>query len=94
MRHFIFLSLLLILSIYGNLATAKDKESAYLEHKKHLTGPYSNGISVTRDCLKCHKDKAQEILTSAHWLWKGPNLYVQGAEKRTDLGKRNLLNNF
>jgi len=63
-------------------------------HQGYLVGPFENGISVTRACLDCHADAAEDILHSAHWLWRGPSPYVEGAEDRTDLGKRNLINNF
>jgi class III cytochrome C family protein len=50
---------------------------------------------VTRECLRCHDDAAEDMLTSAHWLWKGPSPYTVGGEKRVDMGKAtNTINNF
>jgi len=80
---------LLIWSLFLPLLSAmaeKEGQSSY-DHTKDLKGPYPDGISVTGDCLKCHKDKGAEILQSAHWLWKGPSPFVDGHEDRTDLGK-------
>lgn len=52
-------------------------------------------ITVTKECLRCHKKAGEDMLTSAHWLWRGPSPYTLGAEKRTDLGKASLtINNF
>ena len=50
---------------------------------------------VTRECLRCHAQVGKDMLTSAHWLWKGPSPFTVGAEKRIDLGKAtNTINNF
>lgn len=50
---------------------------------------------VTKECLRCHDVQAEEMLTSTHWLWKGPSPFTEGAEKRIDLGKATkTINNF
>lgn len=64
------------------------------DHRTYMKGPYPDGVSVTRDCIKCHQKAAKEILSSAHWLWHGPSPFVEGQEDRSDLGKVNLVNNF
>jgi octaheme c-type cytochrome (tetrathionate reductase family) len=52
-------------------------------------------IAVTKECLRCHDDAAEDMLTSAHWLWRGPSPYTEGDEKRIDLGKASTtINNF
>ena len=52
-------------------------------------------ISVTKECLRCHEAAADDMLTSAHWRWKGPSPFTVGGEKRVDLGKgTNTINNF
>lgn len=97
MREGAFLKLLVFLYIgmYGIAATAGEISAGNQEDPHEtMTGPYVNGTAVTADCLRCHEDKAKEILDTAHWRWTGPSPYTQGHEKRTDLGKRNLLNNF
>ena len=75
-------------------AMAQDTQVSISKHHTHLKGPYADGMAVTKDCLKCHRKQAHEVLQSAHWLWKGPSPYVLGQEGRTDLGKRKLINNF
>ena len=86
--------LMLSLFIYAGSAIAEEDESDLSDHRQHMKGPYPDGITVTKACLKCHRKQADEVLTSAHWLWKGPSPFVQGHEDSTDLGKRNLINNF
>ena len=52
-------------------------------------------IEVTTECLRCHPDQGEDMLTSTHWLWKGPSPFTQGQERRVDLGKATLtVNNF
>lgn len=52
-------------------------------------------LTVTKECLRCHADVGEDMLTSAHWLWRGPSPYTVGAEKRVDLGKAvSTINNF
>ncbi len=52
-------------------------------------------LMVTKECLRCHDHTANDMLTSAHWLWRGPSPYTVGAEKRVDMGKAtNTINNF
>jgi len=52
-------------------------------------------LEVTRECLRCHPAQGEEMLTSTHWLWKGPSPFTLGQEKRVDLGKATVtVNNF
>ncbi|UCG21431.1 MAG: hypothetical protein JSU80_02240, partial [Deltaproteobacteria bacterium] len=30
-------------------------------------------IQVTKECLRCHPAQGEEMLSSTHWLWKGPS---------------------
>lgn len=50
---------------------------------------------VTEECLRCHRDAGQEMLSSAHWLWRGPSPYTLERRKEVRNGKgTNVLNNF
>jgi octaheme c-type cytochrome (tetrathionate reductase family) len=50
---------------------------------------------VTIDCLRCHDQQAEELLSSSHWLWKGPSPFTEGHEKKINSGKAtNTINNF
>jgi hypothetical protein len=52
-------------------------------------------MEVTRECLSCHEQAGEDLLTSAHWLWQGPSPYTFRHRKDTVLGKRyNTLNSF
>ena len=88
---FVFIVLLII---HANPIMADSDEADLSDEHKQMTGPYPDGVAVTKACLECHEDQADEVIGSAHWLWKGPSPFVLGHEKQTDLGKRNLINNF
>ena len=87
----LFAFCLLTVLLWGPGPTAGHAVS---DHRQTMKGPYPDGISVTQACISCHEDAADEVLHSAHWLWKGPSPFVKEHEQDTDLGKRNLLNNF
>jgi hypothetical protein len=50
---------------------------------------------VTAECLRCHQPAGEDMLTSAHWLWKGPSSYTLEHRKEVQLGKATIAtNNF
>jgi hypothetical protein len=50
---------------------------------------------VTRECLRCHQQAGEDMLKSAHWLWKGPSPYTLNHRKEVELGKATVAtNNF
>ena len=50
---------------------------------------------VTVECLRCHAEEGDEMLTSAHWLWKGPSPYTMRHTRDIYSGKAtNTINNF
>jgi len=52
-------------------------------------------ITVTRECLRCHNEQAEDMLSSAHWRWRGPSPHTVGREGEVESGKAtNTVNNF
>lgn len=50
---------------------------------------------VTRECLRCHASAGEDMLTSAHWLWKGHSPYTLDHRREVELGKATTaVNNF
>ena len=50
---------------------------------------------VTSECLRCHQQAGEDMLKSAHWLWKGPSPYTLKHRKEVELGKATVAtNNF
>ncbi len=49
---------------------------------------------ITARCLECHEHVGEDILITAHWKWEAPSPNTKGYEHRTDLGKKNVINNY
>lgn len=56
---------------------------------KELAGPFDSGPAVTKACLQCHTEAAEQIHKTTHWTWQFEN-----PETGQTLGKRNVINNF
>lgn len=65
---------------------------AAMEHAELFEEPFETGPEVTRACLECHEDAAQDFMHTAHWTW----LEKQDVEGKgtIELGKANAVNNF
>ncbi len=50
---------------------------------------------VTAECLRCHASAGEDMLASAHWLWKGHSSYTLDHQKHVIHGKgTTAINNF
>lgn len=50
---------------------------------------------VTAECLRCHKEAGEDMLSTVHWLWKGPSPYTMDHRKEVKHGKATTaINNF
>lgn len=55
----------------------------------------ADAFQVTKECLRCHDSQAEDMLSSAHWLWRGPSPYTTGHRKDILHGKgTTALNNY
>ncbi|MBB4285318.1 tetrathionate reductase family octaheme c-type cytochrome [Roseospira goensis] len=57
---------------------------------EELQGPFDSGPAVTAACLECHVNAADQLHRTTHWTWAFDNALTG----QTDLGKRNVVNNF
>jgi octaheme c-type cytochrome (tetrathionate reductase family) len=64
------------------------------DHARLIRGPLEDGPSVTRACLECHPDAAQQVMATSHWTWAGQKVKLPGRDEIMRVGKRNLINNF
>lgn len=87
MRVRVIIWYILIHAIIANPVLATD-------HGDFMKSTYPDGPSVTKDCLSCHVEQGEEFMKTAHWQWKGPTPFLSGHENETELGKRNLINNY
>lgn len=69
----------------------------HLDHSVFF-GEYSSGFSkpqeVTKACLKCHADAAENVMKTPHWTWSRTNTVLSRGGKKMEIGKKNLINNF
>ena len=77
---------LALLALVGLMATP-----ALASHEKRIKGPVKEPQDITRQCLKCHKDEANDFMKTSHWNW---SLKQKVDGKEVDRGKRNALNNY
>jgi octaheme c-type cytochrome (tetrathionate reductase family) len=73
---------------YSKPRAKKTDHSKYAELQKDFKTPQE----VTRACLTCHQNSADEIMKNPHWTWERP-IYVKG-KGIAYLGKKNVINNF
>jgi octaheme c-type cytochrome (tetrathionate reductase family) len=69
-------------------------------HKTHtshidiLKGPFETPQEVTRTCLECHPDAADQVMATTHWTWESQPVEVPWREEPVTIGKINQINNF
>ena len=56
---------------------------------KELQRRFATGPEVTKACLSCHTEAADQVQHTKHWTWE----YVDPKTGQT-LGKRNIINNY
>jgi len=65
---------------------------AAMNHSALITGPFKNGPEVTKACLQCHQQNAQDFMKTVHWTWSARQK-IEG-KGEVELGKINAINNF
>jgi len=65
-----------------------------VSHADIIKGPFETGSDVTRACLECHEEAAQEMMKTVHWKWEGDPVLLDGREEPVTIGKKNQINNF
>jgi len=78
-------------NINASLIKSKDtKGSSTADHTKfeELQKPFKTGPEVTKACLACHTEAAEQVQHTIHWRWETGEKELQG------LGKAHYLNNL
>ncbi len=90
-----------IIYFWPRAAEAKDDPRAYLpEHPVHTShadivqGPLDTPQDVTRACLECHPQSAEQVMHTTHWTWESQPFDVPWRDEAVTIGKANQLNNF
>jgi octaheme c-type cytochrome (tetrathionate reductase family) len=69
-------------------------KTVHVDHKDIIKGPFETGQDVTRACLKCHEDAAQDVMMTTHWTWESASFDVPWRDEPVTIGKANQINNF
>ncbi len=102
------LLLLILIAVFNLLKPRETEESKLVQLKekmmakktvKHdhskfaiLNQPFATPQDVTKACLSCHVNEANEVMHSNHWRWERAE-YIKGRGV-VYLGKKNAINNF
>jgi octaheme c-type cytochrome (tetrathionate reductase family) len=70
------------------------KHPIHTSHADLMNGPYATGPDVTRGCLECHADAADEVMHTTHWTWESEPFDVAWRDEPATIGKINQINNF
>jgi octaheme c-type cytochrome (tetrathionate reductase family) len=84
-------ALAFVLACPSPLAAAVKTSSSTADHSKlkTLDKDFRTGPEVTKACLTCHTEAADQIHKTKHWTWE-----FVSPETGQRLGKRNIINNF
>ena len=66
------------------------------DHKEHIQlRDNPQPWDVTAECLRCHDAAGEDMLKTAHWLWRGHSPYTLDQQKKVIHGKgTTAINNF
>jgi len=65
-----------------------------VDHSSLLDQPFASGQEVTRACLVCHQEAAEQVMHTVHWRWEADPVMVEGRDSPIATGKKNTINNF
>ncbi|MFZ5921032.1 MAG: tetrathionate reductase family octaheme c-type cytochrome [Chloroflexota bacterium] len=71
----------------------------HTDHSNIVQGPGEEGQfetpqQVTKACLECHEDSADEVMHTTHWTWESQPFDVPWRDEPVTIGKANQINNF
>lgn len=64
------------------------------DHSSLINGEFTTGSDVTRTCLTCHEDAADQVMHTTHWTWLSEPQYDETRGEYVQVGKANSINNF
>lgn len=83
------LMMVVLASLFAPQVIAKSESTADHSKFKELQQPFASGPEVTKACLSCHTEAADQIHRTKHWKWE-----FTSPETGQKLGKKNVINNF
>ena len=68
--------------------------STHTNHANIVQGDFESGSDVTRACLECHQESADQVMHTTHFTWESEPFTVEGRDEPVTIGKINQINNF
>lgn len=75
-----------------NLNIQAEDATSDTSHEDYFDEPFATPQDVTKACMECHADAAEDFMKTRHWNWLGDEFEKDG--KTVRVGKQNLINNF
>jgi octaheme c-type cytochrome (tetrathionate reductase family) len=66
----------------------------HTSHANIVQGPFETPQDVTRNCLSCHEEAAEQVMGTTHWTWESQPFTVAGRNQPVTIGKANQINNY
>src|SRR5690554_3171831 len=80
---------MLAIALPANTLDRTSPSTADHRQFKQLQGPFATGPDVTKACLSCHTEAAQQLQQTTHRTWE-----FEHPETGQMLGKRHVVNSF
>ncbi len=81
----------------GNAKDPWDRVPRFRPHFNHapvINETFRTPQDVTRKCLSCHEEAADDFMKTAHWRWERSGVKIPGKKGTFSIGKKNLGNNY
>jgi len=75
-------------------STYLPEKLVHVDHADIIKGEFKTGQDVTRACLECHPDAADQVMQTTHWTWESKQFDVAWRNDPATIGKINQINNF
>lgn len=70
------------------------KHPVHTSHADIISGSLLTPQDVTRACLECHPESAEQVMHTTHWTWESQPFSVPWRDEAVTIGKANQINNF
>lgn len=69
-------------------------KTAHVDHHDIIKGQFATPQDVTKACIACHADAANQVMHTTHFTWESQPEAAPGRDQPVTIGKKNQINNF
>ncbi len=69
-------------------------KTVHVDHTDIVKGPFATPQDVTKECITCHPDAANQVMHTTHFTWESKPEIAPGRDQPVTIGKKNQINNF